>query len=1401
MTRKHGLHKCLQFGLAGLLGWLSMSLFTTKTLAQQSNIVPDNTLGAESSQVTGNFYPTPIEVITGGAIRQINLFHSFKEFNVSAGREVYFVSPSVDIQNILARVTGNNPSEIFGRLGTSGGSNPNLYLINPNGIVFGKDASLDVQGSFVGTTANGVQFGDRGVFSATNPEAAPLLTVNPSALLFNQNQGNARITNQSQASAGKNLIAEDVTGLRVPDGKSLLLVGGNINIDGGSIRSYGGNIELAGLAAPGNIGLNIAGDRISLAVPDGVERANVSLNNAAEVNVRGANGGNIKIHARDVNLAGESKLRAGIETGLGTPNSQGGHIEINATGTINLTDTSFISNTLRKDAIGKSGDINITTGSLSLSKNSFLDASTFGQGNSGKVSILAKDNILLTGSSEIYSSTEEGSFGNGGSINIQTSSLSLAQGSELNTKTLGQGNAGSININARDTISLDGFVETTLKDGEPSRIYSRIISAVNPEGTGKAGDIQIKTGSLQSTNGVFISSSTLGKGEAGNLTIDANNIAFDGGSSIDSRVFADGVGKGGNIWVNTGILSLLGGSKISTTVSGKGDAGNIFVNARDTIKLDGIGEFSIAGIQSGVIAGGVGNGGNIEITTGLLSLTNGASIDTGTNGKGNAGNISIDARENINLDGFGKVFTEQFGQVKLPSRISSDVSLDGVGKGGNIRINTRELFLNNKGQISADTFGIGDGGNIFIQVSGKISLSDTNNIGFTQISTTVSSKARGNGGTINIQSGNLLLDNASINSYTSGQGNAGTISIKVQDTLFLNNQAYFSSATSEIVGNGGDIDIQTGKLFLDNNSYFFASTSGKGNGGNISIQATDTVSLANNSNISSSISETGVGNAGNINIFAKSFFVSGESSIFNSNLGGKGNAGNILINTKENTSFTGGSSLSNGTSGEGNAGNIKIQASGAVILSGRSERLSSGISSGVLETGVGNSGDIEIFARSFELFDNANLATLSFGKGDAGNVLITTSGDTTIKDSSGIATFIGKEGNAGKIAIRAGGDVSISGTSSLSSILYLNAVGKGGDIEIQGRNFSLSDGAALLSATVGKGDAGNVLINATDDISFTNGSQVRADTLGQGNAGNVTLNAGGTVLFDGMSSGGRRSGIATQVTTEEGFTGKGEGGDININARTLLITNYGVLSSSSTGQGNAGDININTRTVSLDNEGIIAAQTNSGNGGNINLTSTDLLLLRRNSNISTTAGLTKAGGNGGNININAKFIVGVPQENSNISGDSFEGSGGNVRINSQGIFGIEARPKPTEKSDITASSELGISGVININAPDTSSIQNSFTDLSSNLIDTNTLLTKSCITRSIKRQENSFTIKGSGALPTNRPGVLVSTYATGEVRGVETTSRPWKKGDPIIEAQNVYRLNNGQLILSRECSS
>ncbi|NEP54878.1 MAG: filamentous hemagglutinin N-terminal domain-containing protein, partial [Moorea sp. SIO3C2] len=118
-------------------------------------ITPDNTLGNESSVVTPNVNVNGAlaDLIEGGAIRDSNLFHSFSDFNVAEFGRVYFANPA-GVANILSRVTGGNVSNILGTLGVLG--NANLFLINPNGIVFGPNSRLDVGGSFFGSTADSV---------------------------------------------------------------------------------------------------------------------------------------------------------------------------------------------------------------------------------------------------------------------------------------------------------------------------------------------------------------------------------------------------------------------------------------------------------------------------------------------------------------------------------------------------------------------------------------------------------------------------------------------------------------------------------------------------------------------------------------------------------------------------------------------------------------------------------------------------------------------------------------------------------------------------------------------------------------------------------------------------------------------------------------------------------------------------------------------------------------------------------------------------------------------------------------------------------------------------------------------------------------------------------------------
>jgi len=141
------LHQSSALLFAGLL------LFPTSALAQ---IVPDRTLGNENSRtVSDTINNLPSDRIEGGATRGVNLFHSFREFNIGEGRGAYFANTN-GIANIFTRVTGGSHSNILGTLGVQG--NANLFLLNPKGIVFGPNARLDLRGSFLGATADSIVF-------------------------------------------------------------------------------------------------------------------------------------------------------------------------------------------------------------------------------------------------------------------------------------------------------------------------------------------------------------------------------------------------------------------------------------------------------------------------------------------------------------------------------------------------------------------------------------------------------------------------------------------------------------------------------------------------------------------------------------------------------------------------------------------------------------------------------------------------------------------------------------------------------------------------------------------------------------------------------------------------------------------------------------------------------------------------------------------------------------------------------------------------------------------------------------------------------------------------------------------------------------------------------------------
>ncbi|MBE9168135.1 filamentous hemagglutinin N-terminal domain-containing protein [Pleurocapsales cyanobacterium LEGE 06147] len=310
----------------------------------RAQIAPDGTLSTTVNSIGGSIF-----IINDGDRAGGNLFHSFSEFSVPTNGGALF-NNALDVQNIINRVTGGSVSDIDGLIRANGSAN--LFLLNPAGIIFGPNASLNIGGSFYGSTADSLVFPE-GEFSATDTQAPPLLTINaPIGLNFRDNP--QPITNQSVTLDPTGQFFVGLGGEQ--PGQNLALIGGDINLDGGYIVAPDGKVELGGLSAAGTVGLNGDG---SLSFPEDVARADVSLTNGAFVVVSG-----ISIFARSVVLTDNAILKA---SNAGEGNA--GSIMIQAIDTVSF-DNSFAYSRVEAGGEGNAGNIDITTGSFSIVNNS-----------------------------------------------------------------------------------------------------------------------------------------------------------------------------------------------------------------------------------------------------------------------------------------------------------------------------------------------------------------------------------------------------------------------------------------------------------------------------------------------------------------------------------------------------------------------------------------------------------------------------------------------------------------------------------------------------------------------------------------------------------------------------------------------------------------------------------------------------------------------------------------------------------------------------------------------------------------------------------------------------------------------------------------------------------------------
>ncbi|MEG4132787.1 hypothetical protein QUA21_27940, partial [Microcoleus sp. Pol1B3] len=529
--------------------------------------------------------------------------------------------------------------------------------------------------------------------------------------------------------------------------------------------------------------------------------------------------------------------------------------------------------------------------------------------------------------------------------------------------------------------------------------------------------------------------------------------------------------------------------------------------------------------------------------------------------------------------------------------------------------------------------------------------------------------------------------------------------------------------------------------------------------------------------------------------------------------------------------------------GSGDAGNLRID-TGRLLVRDRAR-----VSTGTIASGKGGSlqikatDSVEVIGRSADGQLASGLFTSSQGSGDAGNLRIDT-GRLLVRDGAQVQSGTVSEGNGGSLQIAATDSVEVSGTSAdgrFGSGLSAQSQGSGdaGSLRIDAGRLLVSDGAAVSTATRGSGKGGSLQITARDSIELMGNSAssqfgrgLFTSSEGSGDAGNLSINTGRLQVSDGaqVSTTTRDSGKggSLQITARDSVEvigisadgrlvsgllaqsyGSRDAGNLSINTGRLQVSDGARVSTSSTREGTAGNINITARDTLQANNGTIATSADRSSGGSIDITASNI---RLSGNSDITSSVNSGAGGGGNIDIKADSILAF--DDSDILASARDGRGGNITLDTPVFFGesYTRAPRSTDPATLDRNNRVDINATGNLASgtialPNTTSIQNSLTELPENRIDTDSLLASSCIVRRDRSTTGSFTVTGTGGLP-QRPGdVQMSDFPTVDVETLpsDTTfsntnpNRSWQKGDPIVEPQGVYRLPNGKLVMSREC--
>ena len=1232
----------------------------------------------------------PAQVLTGpnfaippdlGRAAGDNLFHSFQVFNVLTGESATFEVP-LRFANVISRVTGDgagpSPSLIDGLLKSTGRAD--FYFINPAGITFGPNARVDVPAAFHVSTADELRLEDGSVFSAGNPTDSSLSMAPPEAFGFLSGSPGAITVERSQltdfepeavltlaggdvslkggysghahiAVAGgaiRIVAAGTATGaLMLSDASMQQAPTGRIRAEGlGYLEDWRVRVDAGGATGPRSVSL--AGGEIQL------RNAVVSADNTGDLDATGQ----IRLAAETVSVT-NADIRAAVgAAGRGSSISVESDALTIATNFDAFNGRSRISTRVQPGATGRAGDVLIESARVELTDGGQISSwvEDGGRGAGGDVLIEVSERLDASGytfndsgglvRSGVLTTVDSYEGGSGGSIDIQApapgATVMLSNGARLQAgswSALDTGRSGAITVTAGQVELRDGVQVTTTSFGP-----------------GDAGAIRLTaTGSIALSSSAYVSADARAEGRGGDITLDASgSISVEDDGWVNNKTATGSSGDAGDIHIKAGTdVVFRDSSWIESETRGTGDAGDILIEAGGGIRFENDGYVNSASRSSGA-------GGSIRLLAGGdIALTNTEDyagdptfVDSRARSTGDAGSIRLEAGGDISIDTGARVLAETEstahgsiagagGDIALiaggalslrDARVSTRSPVDGTldlvpfGAPGSIQVEARRVTLTDAA-IETSSGNLADAGDISIQAKEHILV------------TTTDGDAEG------IKSENRFRFGAALPlSGLPPAGRSGGIRLDAPE-IDIANGAVVSVSTAS--GDGGEIKVTGSHLSLIDGGSINTQTSGPGRGGTLSVELTGDLTAGGSFDgffeagiYSETLPNTVLpdipsGDGGTVGITADRVVVAEHAQFGTSSLSA-GDAGDISISARM-IEVLGGGEIQAIASAGGDGGDITLAANELVRISGAA-RNGTGEPS-LVSANVGSAYDavgglVAISAPVTEIFDrgavSANPTSLATG-GTSGRVSIVT-GQLGVSGGGQVTTTTFGAVDGGPIDIVARSATISGADSAILSESRGAATGSGGDISVRvERDLTLADAAGIAASTDTSGDAGSITLQAARLTARGSGTRIasEAGAGATGAAGQVLIRANDLLLEQQA----RVSILAAQAEGPDPSAMRP--GGITIQGASASLASGAAIVATSTGVAGAGRIGIAVDRLALSGGAVIeSAAAGSGAAGRIEILGLTGLAL----DASRISAATSGTGAGGTLRISATAL-------------------------------------------------------------------------------------------------------------------------------------------------------------------